>query len=103
MANAEQDLCHLSGLGAISSSVGGRFLASLSLGLEVISRSGEVNLRVPPLIREYDPGGRVTRERTVDYAKWSFEELKALATQLNVTNANNKTRRELLDIFLIRK
>lgn len=34
-----------------------------------------------------------------DYSQWSIEELWQLASQLRVTGARNKSRRELIDLF----
>lgn len=36
---------------------------------------------------------------STDYAGWSFEELRQLATQLRLPDAATKNRRELLEIF----
>jgi hypothetical protein len=37
--------------------------------------------------------------RRPDYAKWSIEELRTLARQLQIADARRKSRRELLDLF----
>jgi hypothetical protein len=34
-----------------------------------------------------------------DYSQWSIEELWQLASQLRVSGARNKSRRELIDLF----
>jgi len=36
-----------------------------------------------------------------DYSQWSIEELWQLASQLRVTGARNKSRRELIDFFAV--
>jgi hypothetical protein len=36
-----------------------------------------------------------------DYSQWSIEELWQLASQLRVTNARSKSRRELIDFFAV--
>lgn len=36
-----------------------------------------------------------------DYTRWSIEELRALAVQLQVPNAREKTRRELLGLLAV--
>lgn len=36
-----------------------------------------------------------------DYSQWSIEELWQLASQLRVTGARNKSRRELLELFAV--
>ena len=36
-----------------------------------------------------------------DYSQWSIEELWELASQLRVTGARSKSRRELLDLFAV--
>ena len=37
----------------------------------------------------------------LDYSQWSIEELWQLASQLRVTGARNKSRRELIDFFAV--
>jgi hypothetical protein len=39
------------------------------------------------------------REAHADYTQWSIEELWQLASQLRVSGARSKTRRELIDLF----
>ena len=39
--------------------------------------------------------------RRADYSKWSIEELWQLASQLRVTGARSKSRRELIDFFVV--
>jgi hypothetical protein len=39
------------------------------------------------------------RSAKADYSKWSIEELWQLASQLRVTGARGKSRRELIDFF----
>jgi hypothetical protein len=41
------------------------------------------------------------RSTPPDYSQWSIEELWELASQLRVTGARNKSRRELLDLFAV--
>jgi hypothetical protein len=36
-----------------------------------------------------------------DYTQWSIEELWQLASQLRVTGARSKSRRELIDLFAV--
>jgi hypothetical protein len=36
-----------------------------------------------------------------DYSQWSIEELWQLASQLRVTGARSKSRRELIDFFAV--
>ena len=36
-----------------------------------------------------------------DYSEWSIEELWQLASQLRVTGARSKSRRELIDFFAV--
>ena len=36
-----------------------------------------------------------------DYSQWSIEELWQLASQLRVTGARSKSRRELIDLFAV--
>ena len=36
-----------------------------------------------------------------DYSQWSIEELKQLASQLHVSGARSKSRRELIDFFAV--
>jgi hypothetical protein len=47
---------------------------------------------------EQQPGARGT---PADYSQWSIEELWQLASQLRVTGARNKSRRELIDLFAV--
>jgi hypothetical protein len=39
--------------------------------------------------------------RSADYSQWSIEELWQLASQLRVTGARTKSRRELIDLFAV--
>ena len=39
------------------------------------------------------------RARANDYSMWSIEELWELASQMRVTGARSKSRRELLELF----
>jgi hypothetical protein len=39
------------------------------------------------------------RHHHADYSQWSIEELWQLASQLRVTGARSKSRRELIDFF----
>jgi hypothetical protein len=41
------------------------------------------------------------RSATADYSQWSIEELWQLASQLRVTGARSKSRRELIDFFAV--
>ncbi len=41
------------------------------------------------------------RASQADYSQWSIEELWQLASQLRVTGARNKSRRELIDLFAV--
>ena len=41
------------------------------------------------------------RPAQADYSQWSIEELWQLASQLRVTGARNKSRRELIDLFAV--
>lgn len=45
---------------------------------------------------------RPTGMPRTDYSQWSIEELWHLASQLRVTGARNKSRRELIDFFAVR-
>jgi hypothetical protein len=47
---------------------------------------------------EQQPSARGT---SADYSQWSIEELWQLASQLRVTGARNKSRRELIDLFAV--
>lgn len=44
------------------------------------------------------PSARGTQ---ADYTQWSIEELWQLASQLRVTGARSKSRRELIDLFAV--
>jgi hypothetical protein len=46
----------------------------------------------------YRPLGRGIAQ-PADYSQWSIEELWQLASQLRVSGARNKSRRELIDLF----
>jgi hypothetical protein len=46
------------------------------------------------------PQGTVRGSQT-DYSQWSIEELWQLASQLRVTGARSKSRRELIDFFAV--
>jgi hypothetical protein len=47
-------------------------------------------------------GPAYTTGRTpADYSLWSIEELKQLASQLRVSGARSKSRRELIDLFAV--
>jgi hypothetical protein len=37
----------------------------------------------------------------VDYGRWTVEELRAFAAQLQLPNANTKSRSELLELFVV--
>ena len=37
--------------------------------------------------------------KPIDYSQWSIEELMRLASQLRVSGAREKSRRELIDLF----
>jgi hypothetical protein len=41
------------------------------------------------------------RPARADYSQWSIEELWQLASQLRVTGARSKSRRELIDLFAV--
>jgi hypothetical protein len=41
------------------------------------------------------------RPAHADYSQWSIEELWQLASQLRVTGARLKSRRELIDLFAV--
>ena len=41
------------------------------------------------------------RPALADYSQWSIEELWQLASQLRVTGARAKSRRELIDLFAV--
>jgi hypothetical protein len=41
------------------------------------------------------------RPVSADYSQWSIEELWQLASQLRVTGARSKSRRELIDLFAV--
>jgi hypothetical protein len=41
------------------------------------------------------------RASRADYSQWSIEELWQLASQLRVTGARSKSRRELIDFFAV--
>jgi hypothetical protein len=43
----------------------------------------------------------MTRSVRADYSQWSIEELWQLASQLRVTGARTKSRRELIDLFAV--
>ena len=47
----------------------------------------------------YQP--QTARLNHADYSQWSIEELWQLASQLRVTGARNKSRRELIDFFAV--
>jgi hypothetical protein len=51
----------------------------------------------PSGCRLYDPPDQ--QRASIDYSKWSFEELRNLAAQLRLSGIENKTRSELLDLF----
>lgn len=42
-----------------------------------------------------------SRAMQADYSQWSIEELWQLASQLRVTGARSKSRRELIDFFAV--
>ena len=42
-----------------------------------------------------------TRTARGDYSQWSIEELWQLASQMRVTGARSKSRRELIDLFAV--
>ena len=44
---------------------------------------------------------RTARLNHADYSQWSIEELWQLASQLRVTGARSKSRRELIDFFAV--
>jgi hypothetical protein len=44
---------------------------------------------------------QLARPASIDYSQWSIEELWQLASQLRVTGARNKSRRELIDFFAV--
>ena len=44
---------------------------------------------------------QTARASQADYSQWSIEELWQLASQLRVTGARTKSRRELLDLFAV--
>jgi hypothetical protein len=44
---------------------------------------------------------QTARMTNTDYSQWSIEELWQLASQLRVTGARNKSRRELIDFFAV--
>jgi hypothetical protein len=44
---------------------------------------------------------QLARAARADYSQWSIEELWQLASQLRVTGARNKSRRELIDFFAV--
>jgi hypothetical protein len=46
---------------------------------------------------DYPP--QTARAAHADYSQWSIEELWQLASQLRVTGARSKSRRELIDLF----
>jgi hypothetical protein len=39
--------------------------------------------------------------KPIDYSQWSIEELMQLASQLRVSGARGKSRRELIDFFAV--
>ena len=39
--------------------------------------------------------------KPIDYSLWSIEELMRLASQLRVSGAREKSRRELIDLFAV--
>ena len=41
------------------------------------------------------------RSQPTDYSQWSIEELWQFASQLRVTGARSKSRRELIDMFAV--
>jgi hypothetical protein len=45
--------------------------------------------------------GHLPTARSADYSQWSIEELWQLASQLRVTGARSKSRRELIDLFAV--
>jgi hypothetical protein len=47
---------------------------------------------------QYQPIPRA-RSTRADYSQWSIEELWQLASQMRVTGARSKSRRELIDLF----
>jgi hypothetical protein len=47
---------------------------------------------------DHPPTARMSH---TDYSQWSIEELWQLASQLRVTGARNKSRRELIDFFAV--
>lgn len=47
---------------------------------------------------QYQPVPR-PRSARVDYTQWSIEELWQLASQMRLTDARSKSRRELIDLF----
>jgi hypothetical protein len=48
----------------------------------------------------YEPASPA-RSARADYAQWSIEELWQLASQLRVAGARTKSRRELLELFVV--
>jgi hypothetical protein len=44
---------------------------------------------------------QTARRSQADYSQWSIEELWQLASQLRVTGARSKSRRELIDLFAV--
>ena len=49
-------------------------------------------------MQHYQPMPR-PRSTRVDYSQWSIEELWQLASQMRVSGARSKSRRELIDLF----
>jgi hypothetical protein len=48
-----------------------------------------------------DQQPQTSRAAQADYSQWSIEELWQLASQLRVTGARTKSRRELIDLFAV--